>query len=107
LPELIVFNKTDVAARSVVPRLLALHEGSMAVTARNDEGLDLLRERLSEARRADHIVAAFVVPYDHGEVVAGLHRDGEVLEESFEEQATHLKVRGSRATLRHYDQYRV
>ncbi len=107
LPEILVFNKADIAPASVVPRLLSLHEGSIAVSARENTGLDQLRDRLSEARRADHIVAAYVVPYDHGEVAAGLHRDGEVLEESFEEQATHLKVRGSLDALRQYDEYRL
>jgi GTP-binding protein HflX len=107
LPELIIFNKTDVAPASVVRRLLSLHEGSIAISAREGTGLDQLRERLTETRRADHVVAAFVVPYDHGEVAAGLHRAGEVLEESFEESATHLKVRGPVAALLQYDEYRV
>ena len=107
LPELIIFNKTDIAPEPVVSRLLALHAGSIAVSAREGTGLDGLRDALTEARRADHVVAAFVVPYDHGEIVAGLHRDGEVLEESFEEAATHLKVRGPLASLRSYDEYRV
>ncbi len=107
LPELIVFNKTDVAPASGLQRLLAIHEGSIAVSASEGSGLDLLRERLTEVRRAEHIVAAFVVPYDRGEVVAGLHRDSEVLEESFEAQATHLKVRGALAALRPYSEYRI
>jgi GTP-binding protein HflX len=107
LPELIVFNKVDIAPGSIVQRLLSLHEGSVAVSARHGTGLDQLRERLTETRRVDHVVSAFVVPYDHGEVVAGLHRSGEVLEESFEESATHLKVRGPVAALRQYDEYRL
>jgi GTP-binding protein HflX len=107
LPELIVFNKVDIAPPAVVARLTAVHEGSIAVSAREGTGLDLLRDRLTETRRADHIVAAFVVPYEHGEIVAGLHRDGEVLEELFEEEATHLKVRGAVAALRSYDKYRI
>ena len=107
LPELIIFNKTDVAPAPVVSRLVELHQGSIAVSAREGSGLDLLRHRLTEVRRADHVVAAFVVPYEHGDVVAGLHRDGEVLEELFEEEATHLKVRGPLSSLRSYDEYRI
>jgi GTP-binding protein HflX len=107
LPELIVFNKADMVPESVTRRLRSLHQGSIAISARAGTGLDQLRERLTETRRADHVVSAFVVPYDHGEVVAGLHREGEVLEESFEESATHLKVRGPVGALRQYDEYRL
>jgi len=106
LPELIIFNKSDAAPAAVVSRLLALHDGSIALSARDGVGLEVLTERLSEARGAHHLVAAFTVPYDRGEVVAGLHRDGEVLEETFTDHATHLKVRGPHATLRQYDDYR-
>ena len=107
VPELIVFNKTDIARPVAVDRLLSLHPGALAISARDGIGLDLLLNQLAETRRADHVVAAFVVPYDHGEVVAGLHRDGEVLEESFEDDATHLKVRGPVAVLHTYDEYRT
>lgn len=107
VPELIVFNKIDTAPDTVVERLHALYPESLAISALLGSGLELLRERLAEARRADHIVAAFVVPYDKGEVVAGLHESGEVLEESFEADATHLKVRGPSALFRLYDQFRV
>lgn len=106
LPELIVFNKADIAPASVVQRLLALHEGSIALSARQGSGLDALRNRLAEAGRADHVVASFVVPYGHGEVVAGLHRHGEILEEVFADEATHLKVRGPVGALHQYDDYR-
>ena len=107
LPELLVFNKTDAVSDSVVTRLLSLHEGSIALSAREGTGLDELERRLTEARRADHVVGAFVVPYEHGEVVAGLHRDCEVLEETHEPSATHLKVRGPAAALKHYAEYRI
>jgi GTP-binding protein HflX len=107
LPELLVFNKADVASDSVVTRLLSLHPGSIALSARQRTGLDELEYRLTETRRADHVMAAFAVPYEHGEVVAGLHRDTEVLEETHEESATHLKVRGPAAALNHYEEYRI
>ena len=107
LPELIVFNKIDVASRTAVERLLSLHDDAIAISARNNVGVDILRERLNDARRADHVVAAFVVPYDRGDVVAGLHRDTEVLEETFADATTHLKVRGPEPSLRQYDEFRT
>ena len=107
LPELIVFNKIDIASETSVRRLLALHDGAIAISARTGIGIEALRERLNDARRANHIIAAFVVPYGRGEVVAGLHRTAEVLEETFADSTTHLKVRGPEASLRQYDEFRT
>ncbi|MEE8268005.1 MAG: GTPase HflX [Gemmatimonadales bacterium] len=107
IPELLVFNKIDLVEPHVVQRLLALYDPAIAVSALEGLGLERLRTELAEAKRADHIVAAFVVPYDHGEVVAALHQQAEVLEETFEPEATHLKVRGPRATLASFAEYRI
>ena len=107
IPELVVFNKVDLVQPQVVQRLLALYDPAIATSAVEETGLDRLRAELAEAKRADHIVAAFVVPYDHGEVVAALHRDAEVLEETFESDATHLKVRGPKAALAPLAEYRT
>ncbi len=107
MPELLVFNKIDLVEPHVVERLLALYDPAIAVSALKGTGLDRLRSELAEAQRADHIVAAFVVPYEHGEVVAALHRLTEVLEEVFEADATHLKVRGPQSALAPYSAFRV
>lgn len=107
IPELLVFNKVDLVEAHVIERLLALYDPAIATSALKGTGLERLRSELAEAQRADHIVAAFVVPYDHGEVVAALHRHSEVLEETFEPDATHLKVRGPQSALAPYSAYRV
>lgn len=107
IPELLVFNKIDAAPAAVVDRLTNLHSGSVAISARTGAGLEQLRTRLSNQRRSDYVMAAFIVPYDHGEVVAALHGAGEVLDETHEAEATHLKVRGPAPLLRRFDAYRV
>ncbi len=107
IPELLLFNKIDLVEAHVTDRLLALYDPAIAVSALEGTGLGRLRSELAEAHRADHIVAAFVVPYDHGEVVAALHRNSEVLQETFEADATHLKVRGPQSALAPYSAYRV
>ncbi len=107
IPELLVFNKTDLVEPHIAQRLLALYDPAIMVSALEGIGLDRLRAELAEARRADHVVAAFVVPYDHGEVVAALHRHTEVLEEVFESDATHLKVRGPQSALGPFAEYQI
>lgn len=107
IPEMLVFNKIDVAPGPVVERLTNLYSGSVAVSAESGAGVDNLKERLAEQLRADHVLAAFVVPYDRGEVVAALHEAGEILDEAHQADATHLKVRAPSAVLRRFDAYRV
>jgi GTP-binding protein HflX len=45
----------------------------------------------------EHVVE-LLVPYDRGDIVAALHREGEVLVETHEEGATRLRARLDRAS---------
>jgi GTP-binding protein HflX len=93
LPELLVVNKLDVAAPDVIDDLLAADAGAVAVSAATGEGVDKLREVLGERLRAlDHIVE-LSVPYERGDVMAALHRAGEVLVEVHGERETRVRAR--------------
>jgi GTP-binding protein HflX len=97
VPQLIVFNKSDLSDEAVA--LVDKHPGSVAVSARNGEGMDGLLRTLSDRLRALAKVVELVVPYDRGDIVAAIHRSGEVLVESHEETATRLRVRLDAADL--------
>jgi GTP-binding protein HflX len=91
VPELVVFNKTD--AHPDAAALVAGEQGSVAVSALTGEGIERLQLVLADRLRALARVVELVVPYERGDVVAALHRSGEVLVESFEADATRLRVR--------------
>jgi GTP-binding protein HflX len=91
VPQLIVFNKADVAAD--IERLVAGEPGSVAVSATTGIGMDGLLQALADRLRSLAKVVELLVPYDRGDVVAAIHRSGEVLVESHEESATRLRAR--------------
>jgi GTP-binding protein HflX len=91
VPELLAVNKAD-RAPAEAARLAAAHAGSVVLSAATGEGVsDLLRALGDELRRADRITE-LVVPFERGDVLAALHREGEVVEESHGEGATVVRV---------------
>jgi len=91
VPELVALNKAD-RDPAAAARLAALHDGSVVLSARTGEGTEeLLRAVGDRLRRADRAVE-LVVPFDRGDVLAAVHREGEVLEESHAEGATVVQV---------------
>jgi GTP-binding protein HflX len=90
VPELLVFNKADLAALEA-KRLVADHPGSVAVSAVTGEGIDGLLRALADRLRTIAHVVELVVPYGRGDVIAAIHREGEVM--STTDEPEHLRVR--------------
>ena len=91
-PELLVVNKLDAAAPDAGD--FGAGEGAVAVSARTGEGLEKLVDAITERLRSLGAVVEFLVPYDRGDVLAALHRDGEVLIEVHADVGT--RVHGAR-----------
>ena len=68
---------------------LGLAVAQFAPAADDAANLDTISDRL----RAMETVVELVVPYDRGDVLAALHREGEVLVESHEEAGMRLRAR--------------
>jgi len=93
VPEMIVFNKADAADPDGATRLLQNHPGSVLLSAQTGEGTDRLLELVGDRLREMTHVVELVIPYDRGDVVAAVHRHGEVVSESHGEDATRLWAR--------------
>ena len=91
VPELLAFNKLDVAPDA--KRMSEAHPGSVALSAVTGEGLDRLLATIGDRLRALADVVELIVPFERGDVVAALHREGEVLTEQHEEGATRVRAR--------------
>jgi GTP-binding protein HflX len=91
VPELLAFNKADVTREA--KRLTESHPGSVALSAVTGEGLDALLSAVGDRLRAMADVVELVVPFERGDVVAALHREGEVLTEHHEEGGTRVRAR--------------
>ena len=95
VPELLAFNKADVTDEA--KRLSADHPGSVAISAVTGSGVDELLTAIGDRLRAAAPVVELAVPYDRGDVVAAVHREGEVLEEEHDEGGTRVRARLDRA----------
>jgi GTPase len=90
VPELLVFNKADLAPDSA-KQLVYEHVGSVAVSAVSGDGLELFLRTLGDRLRALSKVVELLVPYDRGDVLAAVHREGEVV--STTETADGMRIR--------------
>ncbi len=93
VPELIVFNKADQADPDQAKRLHDRHPGSVLLSAATGEGVDALLTAIGDHLRQMTQVVELVVPYDRGDVVAAIHRAGEVVSESHDADATRVWAR--------------
>ncbi len=98
VPEILVFNKIDIAEPAVVQRLLNVYEGSVAVSALTGEHIDDVAAAIVNGLEAVTTTVNLLIPYDRGDLVATLHDAGQVLNEQHAEQGTELTVRLPSAT---------
>jgi len=91
VPELLAFNKSDVAPE--IERLVAAHPGSVRLSALTGDGIADLLQAVGDRLRASAHIVELIVPFERGDVVAAVHREGEVLVEQHEEGATRLRAR--------------
>jgi len=91
--ELVVVNKIDAANELALARLRNLLPGAVFVSAHSGAGIDELRERVAEVIPRPDVEVEVLVPYARGELVARVHREGEVLTERHTEQGTVLAAK--------------
>ncbi|HNB95678.1 MAG TPA: GTPase HflX [Microthrixaceae bacterium] len=79
-PELLVFNKADRGPGAA--RCSARHPGSVVISATTGQGIDDLLLRIGDRLRALLPAVELFVPYERSDVIAALHRAGEVITET-------------------------
>ena len=99
VPELIVFNKVDLAAAPTVDRLLERWPASVAISATTGVGVDEMVARVGDRLRSLSSVVELVIPYERGDLLAAAHRAGEIVDEHPGEGGMYLRGRFDEATL--------
>ena len=92
VPELLVFNKADLAPLEA-KGLAHDHPGSVAISAVTGDGIDDLLRTLGDRLRSLTAVVELSVPYDRGDILAAVHREGEVVSTSDEPGAMRVRAR--------------
>jgi GTPase len=98
VPELLVVNKADAVAalggeaREEANLLLAAHEGSVMASARTGDGMDKLLVAMGDRLRVGDRVVELEIPWARGDVLAAVHREGEIVGEVAGERSTRIHV---------------
>ncbi len=110
IPELLVVNKADAilaqdraaadgplgtapgGAGEEARRLMAAHEGSVMVSARTGQGLPELLVAMGDRLRVGDRVVELDIPWARGDVLAAVHREGEIVGEVAGEESTRIQV---------------
>lgn len=98
IPEVLVFNKTDLAP-AVSEGLALRHPGTVVISAATGQGIDTLLDAIAYQLRASAHVVELSIPYSRGDVLAALHREGEVLTMVEGEQSTTVRAKLAGAAL--------
>jgi len=90
IPEIVVFNKSDLADDDQQLLLRGLEPRGIFVSARTGDGIDELLERIAELLPSPEVEVSLLVPYDHGEVISRLHVQGRVISTDYVEEGTRV-----------------
>ncbi|MEY3889013.1 MAG: hypothetical protein RI931_135 [Actinomycetota bacterium] len=92
IPELIVYNKIDLADETQRMALRGMEPNSIAVSARTGEGLEELLQRIADLLPEPNIEVAVLIPYDRGDLVSRLHLNSRILMLDYRDGGTFVRA---------------
>ena len=92
VPVLLAINKAD-AAPQAAAKLSAAHDGAPTFSALTGEGVTPLLRRVADRLRVSDRGVELSVPVGRGDVVAAIHREGEVVDERYEGEMVRVQAR--------------
>jgi GTP-binding protein HflX len=92
MPEVIAFNKADIADPATVQALLGRHRGSVAVSALTGEGVPDLLAAVEAVLPRPNVPVHVLLPYDRGDLVSDIHSNGEVRTVAYGEAGTSIEA---------------
>ena len=92
IPELIVFNKIDLADETQRMALRGMEPWSIGVSARTGEGMEELLQRIADLLPEPNVEVAVLIPYDRGDLVSRLHLNSRILVLDYRETGTFVRA---------------
>ncbi|HJP31503.1 MAG TPA: GTPase HflX [Candidatus Latescibacteria bacterium] len=100
-PTLTVFNKIDQIGEGdeveVHIRAAADQADRVAISAHTGDGLEVLRDKILARCQEHEVTLDLRIPQAEGRLLSQLHEQGEILEQSYDAEDAHLRVRLGRA----------
>jgi GTP-binding protein HflX len=92
IPELIVFNKIDLADETQRMALRGMEPGSIGVSARTGEGIEELMQVIAALLPEPNVEVAALIPYDRGDLVSRLHLNSRIMVLDYREGGTFIRA---------------
>ena len=87
-----VFNKVDrMESGEALERLKLLHKEALFVSARTGEGLDHLKEAISDQLNAQLRSTQLLIPHDRYDVVSKLYSSGGIRHQATDDEGVHIE----------------
>ena len=93
IPEQLVINKADLADPDALTVLRHQFPDAIVVSARTGRGVDKLRERVEERLPRPDVEVQALLPYERGDLIDRIHREGEIDSLEHTEHGTLVNVR--------------
>ena len=106
VPELVVFNKADLEPETAAQMASQL-PGSVVVSAVTGLGVPELLRTIADRMRSITAVVELLIPYERGDIVAAVHREGEVVSTANEEAGMRVRARLAGASVGRLSQFVV
>jgi GTP-binding protein HflX len=102
---LLVMNKIDLLSGDEVDALRARFADAVFCAAGTGDGIEELLERLSEELSRLRVEVTLEIPFARGDLVARVHQQGEVVEETYDESGTRLVARMPQELLKEFGSF--
>lgn len=89
IPSLIVYNQCD-KTEYTYPKYT---NGCLYISAKEEDSIQLLVQVLMEHLFPDETINEYMIPYEHGSLLASLRNQALFLEESYQEEGTYVKCK--------------
>ena len=106
VPQMLVVNKMDLDQLGT-KRVLGDHPGSVAISAKTGDGVEDMLRSLGDRLRGLSTITELLVPFERGDILAALHREGEVLVETATDEGMRVRARIDEAAVSRLRDYVV
>ncbi|NDG95588.1 MAG: GTPase HflX [Actinobacteria bacterium] len=103
VPEIIAINKADIADETVTAEVLRHEPHAVLVSASSGVGIGELLAAIDADLPRTLVDVDVVVPYERGDLLAQVYREGDVVSVDHEEHGSHLKARVAEDLARELD----
>ncbi|MDO5746336.1 MAG: GTPase HflX [Actinomycetaceae bacterium] len=90
IPEILVFNKADLAQPARVAMLRSSYDDALIVSAYSGRGIAELEQRIAQLLPKPSIFVDVIVPYDKGALISQMHEEGQIDSIEYLEIGTHV-----------------